>query len=344
MQIQRQELLDALNAVKSAVSKNEILEESTHFIFSEKEVLAYNDQICIMYPLQIGFECSVEASSFYKLISRITDSTIEMELTEQWLKLKTKTTKAELAYNPEAKILELVKEIKLPKNKAWKPMSDSLIQALKLCSFSTSPNASTPYLTCVCVKDDFVLSTDELRISLYRLPEPITKAMLLPSQSIKELAGFNPTHYNHDQDAWALFKNEDGAIYCCRTMSGEYPSETFLGEFDFAGKRIKLPPKLKEALQVTEVLAEGDVQEEKRVDVTIQNGKMLIKASKQDVGWVSKELEIQYKREEAIHFTINPVFLADVISKINKVTIGEDRALFEAGPFKHLVSLFVEAE
>ena len=61
MKIEREELLKVLSAIRPGLAKKDIVEQATHFIFTGQEVLTYNDQICISYPFETDFECSVPA-------------------------------------------------------------------------------------------------------------------------------------------------------------------------------------------------------------------------------------------------------------------------------------------
>ena len=45
MKINRKELLEVLSLIKPGLSNNEMVEQSTHFIFEAGEVYTYNDQI-----------------------------------------------------------------------------------------------------------------------------------------------------------------------------------------------------------------------------------------------------------------------------------------------------------
>jgi DNA polymerase III sliding clamp (beta) subunit (PCNA family) len=341
MRIQREKLLGILEGVRPGIAKKEIIEESANYVFANKQLVTYNDRICVMHPLKCGFQCSIQSDTFYKLISKFTDEVVDINLEGDWLKVKSKSSDAELAAIPDTKVLRFVKELKVDKIKKWKPLPKKMTEAFKWCLFSASSNASIPYLTGILITNDYIMSTDELRISHYKLKSKMDRPVIIPADSVKDLIRFEPVRYALT-DAWIFFRNENEVTFCSRLVSDDYPADDYLGEFDFKGKRVILPGALKEALDVTQVLAEGDIEEEKRVDISIKKGVMKIKAEKQEVGWVEKRLRIKYKKEGGITFTINPIFLSEILAKTDAVLIGEDRVLFQVGEFKHLVSLFTE--
>ncbi|MCK5343207.1 MAG: hypothetical protein KAR20_07375, partial [Candidatus Heimdallarchaeota archaeon] len=63
MKVEVQKLLSALNVVNPAVSKRQKggMEQMTHFIFTEDSVTAFDDQLCISYPIETGLKCTVKA-------------------------------------------------------------------------------------------------------------------------------------------------------------------------------------------------------------------------------------------------------------------------------------------
>ncbi|RLC88859.1 MAG: hypothetical protein DRJ03_01065 [Chloroflexi bacterium] len=339
MKLKREKLLGILEDVKPALAKKEIIEESGNFIFDHNRIITYNDQICVIHPLKCDFVCSVPSEEFYNLIKKLTDEIVTLSMDGEWLTIKTKTTKAELAAAGETSILELVEQF--PDFKPWKKIPDKLLQAIKWCAFSASRNATLPYLTSVYISNKYVMATDELRISKYDLPAKMADDMMIPAEAAKQLLAFKPIKYSV-KDGWCFFQNEHKVVFCTRVIDGKYPARQYLNEFEFEGKKVLLPAKLSEALEVAEVLADGQIVEEKRIDIKLKDGQLFIKAEKQDIGKLAKVMKVKYNKRKAITMTINPIFLNEILTKTNKVVIGDDRALFKTGPFSHLVSLFTE--
>ena len=64
--------------MKPGLAKKEIIDRSTHFVFSGSEVLTYNDQICISHPLKLDFVCSVPADDFFRIITNMDGDTLDI--------------------------------------------------------------------------------------------------------------------------------------------------------------------------------------------------------------------------------------------------------------------------
>ena len=66
MEVNKEELLKILIAVKPALSKKEILLQMSHIIFTGEDVATFNDTLCIIHPYKTDFKCSVQGEEFYK--------------------------------------------------------------------------------------------------------------------------------------------------------------------------------------------------------------------------------------------------------------------------------------
>ncbi|GAH84172.1 unnamed protein product, partial [marine sediment metagenome] len=108
--------------------------------------------------------------------------------------------------------------------------------------------------------------------------------------------------------------------------------------FDFKGHKYKLPKGIKEAVESAMIMNDEIQDIDKKIDIKIKNGRIHCK-SQGDIGWVETSSKLKHGKKE-IHFSINPIFFSHILDHSTIMIVGEDRALFKAGNFKHLVSLF----
>ncbi|MBU0659837.1 MAG: hypothetical protein KKF15_13865 [Alphaproteobacteria bacterium] len=141
----------------------------------------------------------------------------------------------------------------------------------------------------------------------------------------------------HVGDSWVYFSTDDGVVFCSRVVKEDYYDVDEYFKFD--GTRLRLPKALKDSVDTVHILAEGDFDIDKRIDVKIGDGKISCRGER-SIGWIESELDIKFSKEEAIEFAINPIFFSQILDKSTTMTIGEDRALFLSGSFKHLISLY----
>ena len=337
MKLKTKELLTILSKLKPGLADKSIVEQATHFIFTGKQILTYNDQICIVYPFETGFHGSVPARELYKVLSDIKQDEIELSHDEANLIIQSKGTKANLLSHGGEEILELVKVLKLT-SIVWQDLPEGFLEGVFLCMFSASKDVTQPVLSRISVADTFINSSDRMRISNYEMQGPIDSPFLLSRNDAQELVKFSITKYCVG-DNWVYFGMEDGVIFCSRVVKEQYPdTEEY---FELEGVRIKLPKDLKQSVDSVLVLAEGDSDIDKKIDVEIAEGKIRCKGER-DVGWIENELDIRYSKEKGIKFSINPIFFSQVLEKATTVICGEERALFRSGSFKLLVLLYVE--
>ncbi len=335
MKIKTKELSKVLNKIRIGTIKKSLTGEEQAFIFTEDNILTYNDQICIQHPFTSDFQCSIPANEFYDIVSKIDDK----EITLKYLKdknrliIKSKSVNANLSVIHQEDILQLIQDLGIDSIKRWKKIPKDFIEGAFLCSFSVSKDATLPYLTCIFVDDKRIISSDNYRISKYTMKSRIRHSFLIPGDSALILSKSEIIEYNVGE-SWAYFRTEDDAVFAIRLVNEEYVGVDDL--FEFEGKKIELPEDLKKTVEAVSILAEGDFDIDKRIEVSIEDKKIKCRGER-DIGWMENTLPIDYKGKTS--FFINPIFFSKILEKTNKMVIGEDRALFELDNFQHLISL-----
>jgi len=343
--ISREKLITLLETIRPGVARKEIVEQSTHFVFTGKEAITYNEQICVcaISPLR-GFICSVQAEEFTKLIKSMQAEELTMRVVESGgkhaVKIESGTIKAKFAVSQNKGVQDLIKKLKLNSlSGLWKPIPEDFIQGLKWCLFSASEDATQGVLTCIHIKKKTVTSSDDMRVSLYSMTKGMDAELLIPAISVEELVKF-PVEEYCVVEPWAYFRTGAKAIFCTHLMDGEYPNPKEFFEFD--GVEVELPGGLGQALESAEIMAAGDFPIDKRVKITIEKGKLEVFAENESLGWIKTEIKMGIKDCPSVTFVINPIFLREILGKTNVVKVGSDRALFQTDNFKHLVSLHGE--
>jgi len=333
MQINTEELLNVLTRVKPGIAKRGIVEQFTHFIFTGTEVTTYNDDISICHPFVTDFKCSVKADDLHKILSGIKDEEIEITLEEGKMYIKTDKTRAGLATTIEGDAEEHVKILALS-TLEWSPVPPDLIKGLFLCMFSASNDQTQGVLTCVYINGDTIISSDEVRVSEYKLSKDLGVKVLIPARNIVELIAFDIKQYCVINN-WAHFRTEEGVIFSSRTMTGDF-IEDCSPFFDVKGDSVVLPSEFKSIISSVAFMAEGAIDSDRTVDLKIENKKILCKAEKQ-TGWIEKECAFEY--DHNITIKINPIFLSQILEKAATLTAGVDSALFVSDNFKHVIAL-----
>jgi DNA polymerase III sliding clamp (beta) subunit (PCNA family) len=335
MKVKRQELVNVLTAIKPGLAKKAIVDQATHFIITGDRVLTYNDRICISYPYKTDFSCSISAEEFYKILNRIPDEDVTIDLDEGKLMVHGLKVRASLATETGDDILSLVNALAFDQIGKLNPLPKDFVEAVKLCVFSASKDISSPALACLFIKGKTIAATDDLRISEYKMSTSMKCSFLLPASSAEELIKFDPDQfYIAEEKTWIYFVTKEGAIFCSRLVDDTFPDYArFLD--GFGNDSITLPENMNELVETASILTndENDAQE---VEVQIDKGKLRCKGQNK-LGWIESETRIQTKL--SVSFIINSAFFLGILGHTHIMFLDEGRALFTGGEFRHVVAL-----
>lgn len=315
MNVNREELQEALTIVKPGLASREVIEQSTSFAFIEGYVVTYNDEISICHPIGgIDFEGAIKAEELYGLLSKLSKSEISIEVEEEELQIKCGRVSAGLRLEEEISL-----PVTIPSGK-WKKISDpdSFSNFIELAARTCSGDMSQPKLTCVCVRDDVVIGSDGSRLIQCVGSESVS--FLIPASGALELVKINPTH-SLIQKSWIHFKNKKGSIFSCRRLDEDYISQDRVDEFLDLKKssEIEFPAKIREMLGRVRQFAKRDYSYDEVIEVVIEKGKILLKARAEDTkSWIEESASI--KTKESITFMITPILFDDIL-KMTRICV-----------------------
>jgi len=346
MKVNRNELLQVLSAARPALAKKEIIEEAVRFIFFGDILATYNDAICISVPFKTDFTCSVHGEELYKILSSIKDDEVDLKVEDNQLKITAKKTKVGMTtiVGEKERVSTLIEKLTADTKKKgfWKKLPKDFITGVSLCMFSASKDMTTGVRCCVAIKDNTIYSTDNLRISKYIMSEN-TEEMLIPARDVVELIKYSVVKFGISE-GWVHFITNDGVMFNCRTMSGEYPFTSIARFFQAPRNEINVPSTVREIMLAAAVVAEGDVSVAKIVEVSIEKGKLLCKSEDKGKKWMENEVDIEGYEGDKVTFYINPIFFSQILEKSTSLYLiqGEefpDKAVFTNDNFTHILAL-----
>ena len=344
MKVEVQKLSNALNAVKPAVSKRSILEQMTHFIFTEDAVTAFDNQICISYPIETGLRCTVKADSMLKFVPRIDSEKIDLSIKDGNLIGKAQGVEAELPVLVDDEIYKLVSEVQKQRGKTkWLPIPDKLLEGMSYCMFAAGKDASREYLTCVAVKGKDIIAGDGSRFGWAQLEETTRKNFMIRATSVNEITRFGGfTHYCLSE-SWAHFKTRDKAVFHIRQDAGSYPIAQCKKQFEsFEGADLELKEtdreSIREAVETASVLSE-EISIDKSVEISFEKNKIICKGETES-GKVTRRRKITYEGEP-FSFLINPLFLMQILDQDepSSLSIADGKMELKSENFRHLIAL-----
>jgi DNA polymerase III sliding clamp (beta) subunit (PCNA family) len=280
---------------------------------------------------------SVKGEEFFRLIDGITDDTLNIELKEGKIKVRSKTTTSSMAtvmedQNTLPEIIETV----MSSMGDWKPLPKSFLDGVSLCAFSASPDLSAGVKACVAIKDNLCYATDGARVSRFLMEDIIEEENFnIFSKEAMELAKFPVIEYCiHTK--WGHFRTEDGVTFSTSFIQGELPTKKIDSIFKDIDSypSIELPSELKSVLDNVTMLASDLTDKSGRATyLHIEDNEITVKASN-DLGWVEKTLRCKYDGE-AIDIGINNRFLSQILQKSTTLAWNEKTLFFSSGEFFH---------
>ena len=346
MKLVKDELMKALKAVKPGISPKEIIQQATHVMFMGNCIATFNDAISVLYPFKTDFKCSVNGDEFYKVLEGIKESEVEITFEKDQIKINSKKTKAGFSTlvgeneKVEPTVEKIMKITGAPK--FFRSLPKDFVKGISLCMFSASKDMTSGVNSCVAVKDDKVYSTDRLRLSRFTLSNKVKDEMLIPARDTFDLVKYDVTKYGMSE-GWIHFQTDDGVIFNCRTMKGEYPFSRIDSFFHEKLKNeIKVPNELKEVMINATVLAAGEIDINKMVEVVIEKGKITCKSEKER-GWMTKQIDCSYKGN-TVSFVVNPIFMSQVLESATTISVVQgkqypDKCYFTQEGFQHAIAL-----
>jgi DNA polymerase III sliding clamp (beta) subunit (PCNA family) len=342
MEVQRENLLNALLAVKGGLASKEIMEQSTSFIFQGGKVSTFNDEVAIRHPVDLDITAAVPSEKLLDYLTRCKAETVEVEVEGNEMKIHSGRSRAGFSICPEIKLdmSEIGNPIK------WKAIPEDLVEAIQFALFSASTDMTKAILTCVHIKDDFVESCDDFRLTKRTMKSSMVDGdeLLIPATSAQKLIKFDVKKYSVTK-GWAHFKSSNGATLSCHAFNQEYPDTSELLEME--GEKITLPKRMSEMVERARIFSNAAFAQDEKVTISIGDGALEIEG-RSEQGWCTERAKMEYDGKPK-RFQVHPDFLAQMLSLLNEIVIGDPsdenaKIKLEGENFVHVVSMMAEEE
>ena len=334
MKINKKEFIKILEFVKPGLANKDIIEFTNTFSFTKENLITFNDEICIKYPLETEFKGTVIADEFFKLINKTEEDkegNIVINQKENELIIKGKKSIAGIVFNTMGKLPldELVKE----PSKLYK-IPNNFLEGIYLSLFCVSHDESTPLITCLNVQKEFIESTNGYRFFRYLLSKPIKTTFLLSSKCASVISKYNIIKYSIENN-WAYFLTKENVLLHSRI----YQEETFPCTdqfFNTNGKKIFFSKEVPLIIDKAIIFC-SEQDSENLLQVNIEKDKITISSKKEGIGWFKETCKQKNKQE--VQFEINAFFLRDLLKKTNTCFMVDKNNLlgFKTDKFEHII-------
>ena len=348
MKVMRNDMLNGLEAVKPGLAgKDDLIEQSGCFVFQGGRVATYNDVTAVIYPLDLGMECAVDAAALHHLIRRSPeDSELECSLEKGEFRV-TNGRRYTAGIRTEAEVRLPLSEIGAPDK--WAPLPADWIEAAEMCLVSVGRDANRPVLSCVHFISDiktraaWAESADGFRATR-RMMRPIARAvdLAVAEHAVRALRHYTPTKWGVT-DSWIHFVNDAGVTYAVRRQADPFPDLNVVFDDQGAAASGSLPDGATDALE----RARGFCVKNQSTATFIRmelKANVLTVSARGDAGWFRERLTADWKGE-ACAFDVSPQFLAEALTLIRNFTVVDGRRLLMRGEgFIHVLGLVTTDE
>lgn len=333
--INRETLLNELESVRAGLSRQEVLEQSTCFIFQDGFVKTYNDEIACQQKSILNFTGAVQAEPLLQILRKLTEDEIKITTNDSEFLIEGKRRKASIRMDD--KILLPVDRIEHSDN--WKNLDEEFGDAVQLVTQVAGTDESQFMLTCLHLTNEFIEASDNYQISRFKILTDVEQSTLIRKESIKHVVELGVTEFSESEN-WIHFRNPTGLVLSCRRYTdeaGDFPELDSILDFD--GIETSLPSSLSEAVDKAEVFSTAST-DTNFVTVELKStGKLRIKGEG-NFGWFTETKKVNYSGDN-ISFRISPKLLSDIAKKHNDCEITDNRLKVESDGFVYVTSLSV---
>ena len=321
IEVNREELLKALQAVEPGLSSRGIIEQSDCFIFHGDKVTTFNDEVsCTVKNPLPGIEGVVPAVWLLNMLKERTDKIMKAGLREGSLvflsKQKGRTKRSGIRVFEE--VVLPIDSID-PPNK-WKKLPGGFTKAVSTVYQCASLDESQFQMACVRLEPDYLEACDDTQLIRWPMELGLEKGCSIRRDSIKVVVGKGVEKFSSSK-SWMHFRSKDGLVLSCRKWEiEEYTDLAHILEID--GEKMKIPPGFVEALKAANVFVD-DVVAIHTIQVTMGDGKVKLRGEGGG-GWHEEIMPVKYTGEP-ISFYASPSLLTTLASYSSECLISAEK-------------------
>lgn len=333
MRINREEFLKQLESVMPGLSTKEIIEQSSCFIFKDKTVNTYNDEIACSIKSLLKIEGAVSAMPLISLLRKLKEDELEISVNDANTQVIIKVKQKRSGINMEQDILLPIEAVDKPKK--WKKLPDNFADAIAIVQPCAGTNQTQFAMTCVHITSKWIEACDNHQVCRYRIKTDVDKELLIRKESLKHIISLDMIEFSETKH-WTHFRNSDGLILSCRHWVDDYPSDDITKVLQMKGDPLTLPKGLAEAVEKAEIFSSENA-EGSNVIVSLKKGKFKI-TGKGTSGWFTEIKKSKYDGV-SLQFTIPPKLLVELVQHYNECEVSENRLKVKGGKFVYVTVL-----
>ena len=338
MKINREEFLKQLESVMPGLSPKEIIEQSSCFVFIDKMVHTYNDEISCSQESLLKVDGAVPALPFISILRKLEEDELDIKINDENSELLIRGKKRRAGIRIDSKVLLPIEEVDKPKK--WKELPANFADAIAIVQPCAGNNEAQFNMTCIHLTPDWIEACNNHQVARFKIKMDISKSTLVRKESLRHILSLDMTEFSETKH-WIHFRNPTGLVLSCRYFIEDYPSDDITEVLKVRGTKLVLPKGLREAIEKAEVFSAENV-EGNDVSVRIQPGELRIEG-KGISGWFRESKKLEYDGKD-LEFTIPSKLLSELVKQYNKCEVTENRLKVRGGKFTYVTTLGVVEE
>lgn len=330
--VNREEFLKTLQSVSAGISLKSIEDQSSCFVFKNKIIYTFNEEIACRQSCNIALHGAVQAKPLIDILSKLTEEQIDLTTTEDRLIVKGKRRRARLLLEKE--ITLPIDTIKPPKK--WHDLPNDFLDGIALAQEVAEKGEEKGFVTaCVHIHPDYLEAAREYQVCRYKTKTPVLKPTMVRRESIRHITSLGMVQLGETRN-WLHFKNPTGLILSCRRYveEDEFPNTT--KALMTKGTIVTLPKGIEKAVERAAIFTADNVNDND-IQITIAANKATVKGVGTS-GDFTEIRPIEYTGKK-LEFLISPVLLSNVVKRQHECIIGREKLKITHGKFSYVTVL-----
>lgn len=331
MKVNREEFLRKLESVMPGIAVRESIEQSSCFVFKDRKIITFNDEVACQIEYNIDIEGAVVAKPLLTILEKLTETEIDITIKKEGGEIIVKGKNRRAGITIEAKVNLPVNVIEQPEE--WVDLNPDFTDAVDIVQHCAGKDVNFFQLTCIHITKEHIESCDSYQLARYPLKINISEPCLVRRDSIKHVVGLGMTEISETK-TWLHFRNTEGLVLSVRREVSDFPALDKL--LDVNGTLVSLPGSLSEAVNKAEVFS-SENKDNNIVILQLSSDKLSIKGVGAN-GWYEERREVKWK-EDPISFSISPKLLIDILNQSTDCFIADKRLKVDNGKYKYVTVL-----
>ena len=329
MKVDRKLLLEQLESVRPGLAAKDITEQSTYFIFKDKKVMTYNDEIFCSQESCLPFVGAVIAVPLLSLVQKIKEDKLEINFKDK--KVTVKGKKKQAGIRMETKISAPIESVESPSK--WKKLPEDFAEAISIVQHCTSTDKTKFALTCIQLQSTCIEACDGYRAARYKIKMNLKSPVLIRKESLKHIISLEMAYFSKTKN-WIHFRNASGLVLSCRLWIEDFPDISKM--LKVKGTPIVFPKGLKDAVDKATIFSAENASDSQTI-VSLSTNKIMIKGTG-DFGYYKEVKKAKYKGKN-FSFGISPELLTDLLKRSKSCQVTSERLLMKTNKYSFITVL-----